>query len=1502
MTSGAVNGGGARPGRRFALLRLLWVTLYTVVVRLSVVCVTATLFLYFALNSAFVTQHAAALISDALPGTISVEQLRFGPSPDRVRVIGLEIRAPDGARVVAANWAAFRLPWWRIVHGLLVGRRGMDLQLWRAHLVGTDVLLDNDAQGRMRLVLAFADPDKPPSTEPSAPFRLRIDRLEAINTNCRMHMAGVRIDAAEGDFEGDFLFTSADGKAEMVYEVDDLLIAHAGMHLDAFDEAGLPQMASGTFAVRRMRGTLTDVDVRGAAMDTGATTARDVSVRVSWVPTSEVQIRHMKFETSSADPFVAGLLGPSYAFNAKGLGKMTWKAPLVLDGQMTVSGGGTLAGFPLRDFAGAIRLQMGHSDTDKIRVDGTDVVAHGFGGALRTPTLVYRMTHTMRHQVQTRLLLDRVSPAELLGSDPVAMAGAAVAAVEGALSGRADLKVDLGLVKGGSPPIDMDVNVDAELQLTRSERALYLRKALPKLHLRGGMRVAMGPDRGLQIDMRKLALAAAVKPDGSLDRRGRGEWITAHGKLDLQGADTSLGIEAHVPELRHLLEPLGVKGISGGVSLSKVAVGGSMQRPGLSGDLRLRNLHAYGYTVTDLRTRVRLADGTVTLQKLKAELPEGSLQGDFSAAVFGARVGELPRRRLVSGRNVRVGDLKLAPLLTKAGVRGIAGIANLTGARFDLNLDKPMASLRAVGQVQLRSLQARNQAIARLDTQLRFAAGRLDLEDLVIELPRRRLAFGVRVPGPRITGEVGLILAGTRYHVDLLVPQVNFNDFGDIARLKMPLRGQIGGHLLVDGDLRDLSLEADLQVGELAWGEILVGDAQVALRKARGGPMKMSSKRFFKDLLLLDGSQISFRRLMPEQMIMGVKADRLDPFGMLAMERPGGIKVKLDATSWVNVDLRPGKELFNVRTELPAGGAVVDPRHGLRPLNNTRPMVVVVRPDRVDIGSTFLAIGRDELELCGAFHYANEARGAKARLVMFASGTLDVIRVGPLADSMAAMDMRVDIAADPVVARDPAARCLTSLGAGRGAMRIAGPLNALVPHGVLQLQRSTLAPRGMGRDFVLSPGGQVVIGHDRNGELVTRIPEEHPLEVRIEDGWLKAWGLARMKGNAMHMLDLSLMANDISYLQPKMMSLTTSGGMRILGNDLARKDKDIMVRGGLQISEATYFKNHDKLGMMVTGLANREAAGSSESIFESLPWLKEIKLDLGVRASNFEVSSRFPLVKTDIELGTNLRVEGTVGAPRIRGRVALEPGSLITYTLVKRDFEVSRGTLDFGGEDWKQGFLDLSARTVIEVGEDVDTTTTSTMGIGLNTGGSGFGQDRKVIVQVQAAGTLDELMQAAGDGAGRKKDFKLQFSSSPPYEQGDIQSLIVTGRPLTGGSGGVFGSGATINLLVDDVAEAVTKMLLGSLSTKVEVGVLTSGGLSAKVKKNIGKAIKLSGQYTSGTDKTETRAALTIRINQNWSMEGMLRHELSTSAASALGNVYEGKAVYKVNLDKKWRK
>jgi len=471
------------------------------------------------------------------------------------------------------------------------------------------------------------------------------------------------------------------------------------------------------------------------------------------------------------------------------------------------------------------------------------------------------------------------------------------------------------------------------------------------------------------------------------------------------------------------------------------------------------------------------------------------------------------------------------------------------------------------------------------------------------------------------------------------------------------------------------------------------------------------------------------------------------------------------------------------------------------------------------------------------------------------------------------------------VSNDPGAACLAAIKQSEGALRIAGPLDALVMQGRLNLHRSTLTPRGFGREIVLNQGGELRFVRDAQGRINIQIPADQAVEGQLDDGHFKLWGSALFDSTTPLQVDMHMSGSDLSYLAPKQYSLVFTPNLRFIGSQLNLADRrKMLLKGSLVVTEAAYFANHDTLGQVMRGVQTRQADTYSKPLLERMPWLGNVGFDIDARGQNLEFLSRFPLVKTDMEMRMNTKVNGTLASPELSGRIEIIPGSVVTYSLVKRDFEVTRGALDLDG-DWRKAFLDVTAKTVIELDDDLGGNTNSATGIGPDLRDGSFASTNKVTVSVQAQGKL---------GAKNMKDFKLSFSSSPSYEQGDIQALIVTGQPLTGASGGALGQRSSINLLVDDVAEVLSKMLLSGFLDKVEVGVVVGGGVSAKVRKNIGKAIRLSGQYFSTAERAETRASFSFRISERLSMEGLLRADLTNSVASSTGNIYEGKLRYRV--------
>ena len=438
------------------------------------------------------------------------------------------------------------------------------------------------------------------------------------------------------------------------------------------------------------------------------------------------------------------------------------------------------------------------------------------------------------------------------------------------------------------------------------------------------------------------------------------------------------------------------------------------------------------------------------------------------------------------------------------------------------------------------------------------------------------------------------------------------------------------------------------------------------------------------------------------------------------------------------------------------------------------------------------------------------------------------------------------------------------------------------------LTASRLVPRGYGREISLAAGARIDLSSDDQGRLRIDIPTKAALEGRIDDGRFRLWGHALLDGYKAEDLDVFFDGVDLAYVAPKEYALVFSPSLRFrgtrLGEERARK---MLLSGEVIITEGQYSKSFDKFGKVIGGVRGRELDVYSEPLLDRMPWLGAIGFDLAVRGQNFEVLSRFPFGRTDLELGLDTRVRGSWAKPELYGRVEVLPGSLLTYSVVQREFEVTEGSIDFNGAVDK-AWLSLDARAEVTLEKDAAAAVSPTASVGPNLSSTGTGQANKVTVLVRVSGPLDD-----------PRLLNIQLSSIPTYDPADIQSLVLTGQLNTSGAGGSIGSRSSINFLTEDIAAAFSKMLLSAFVDSVSIGIPKAGGINAKVTTSLGKAIMLTGTvYQDGTGVRDTSATISIRLGEYWSLDGLLRSQPSSTSSSAGQNVnvYEAKLRYRVPL------
>lgn len=1468
-----------------AVARWLGASVYQLTIRAAVTVCTFALFVYFAVNSPSTVAWMGQALESALPGRIALRALRWGPSPGRLTVHDLRLADPTGHPVAELRKLEVELSWLPTLARLLQGDREVRVRADNLVLDGLSIRMELDPQGQLRLVQALVAPPEPPENkgEPR-PFSLVLDRVGVRDARYFMDLGGVRIDIAGLGFVGDFHLETdrAADAAQWGWTARGVQADNASLWLAGFETAGLAQLPGGRVQIGSAVGGPDDARLGDVRVFGEHTVLERGDIAVKWAPELDVKVRRGVLRTRTPEePFLGKMLGDLFAAEARFEGDVDVDAQGRSHVRGEVRGSGRMSGFDTRSVRATIDVHSPTLDGDIVDVVAKDVDIEAFGGRVRSDDVRYHFGADGLQTSRGRVTVERVSIAESLGSPAIGMSAEQTAPLAGTVDGAVD--VDVALRTGGPSGLWMQARTDLDVRVERDARTAMLGGVLPTLHFRGGVDTMMEPDaeppRPLWMRLREARVSDRLEGETGATT------VQLRGEVDLHDQTVAVEGDAALPDLAALLRPFGVKGVAGGLKIDELSVAGPYLRPTVRARLRGDRLVASGTHVDDLRTRLALDGDVLSLRGLGARLAQGQVGGDLDITLFSGDVTRVASPIRVAGRGVSVRDVELGPLLSGQGIRGVSGRARLEGLSFRVDLDHPARSLRAAGHLTVVGLAARFDRFDRLEADFRFGGGRLELPAFSLQIPPH-LRRGEPPVGltALVKGSASVGLERGDWSADLSLPTLHFVQFGDVRALQMPLLGSIEGTIHAEGARREVAIRSDVVLRGLAWDKIVLGDARLHIDKARDGPAVLSSDLFFPKFALREGSVVAFRGLVPEVVALQVVASRFDPWALLGLPPMNGLQPWVAGNAEVRFDFRPGQTVFAIEAQLPPGGAEVELQNGLDPIRNRLPATVRVLPDRVELDDTELVFGTEAVELCGTFFYPDDAKGLPSRVAYYLAGHVEVPRFGALADSLANLEFGFDIGPSADVERDPGARCLHGEASKRGAMRLSGPLDAIEPTGRAVLARSRVVPRGYGREIMLAEGAVLDFRRDKKGQLIFEIPRDKPLEGRIDDGRFKVWGTAQLDGYSPEDLDLHFDGVDLAYTVPKEYALVVTPTLRFRGRRL-RDDKrrDMLLSGTVLVNEGQYSKSFDKLGKVIGGVRGRELDGYSEPLLERMPWVGDIRFDLGVRGQNFEVLSRFPFGSTDLELGLDTRVRGTMATPELYGRVEVQPGSTLTYSVVRRDFEVTEGSIDFNGAVDK-AWLSLTARTEVPLPEDAGSSGSSSIGIGPNLTTASSNQTRKVVVTVRISGPLDD-----------PRRLTLSLSSTPSYGAADIQSLILTGQLQTANSAsGGLGSRASIGMFTEELSDAFQKMLLSAFVDSLTIGIPTEGGINAEITTNLGKAMTLKGRVYSTQTVLESSATFSLRLGERWSLEGLVRSSQQNGQTAT--NIYEAKLRYRVPL------
>lgn len=1514
-----------RPRRRVqrvlaAITRFVLHTMWGLFVRLPVAVMTVVLLAYFALNSPTLVARVVGEVSAGLRGELRVTALRFGPNPNHIQLIRPAVHAPDGTPVISAEWLDVQVDWTPLVRMALEQSAGpLAVRLPRAAIRGLELHIDEDEDGALRLTSAFEPATPQPESEPTT-LRLRLDALSLRESAYIMDIGDVGLKAHGIDIDGRVALDlgpspqSDDSGPRLFWSTTTFSARQLALKLDSLQKAGIPPFPVGAVAISEASGDLSRIQGAGISVDLPATRLRDMALQIDLGETVRVQGTGLDLTTSTASPFLGALLGPSFQARGKLKGDFEVTPEGAFVAQAKVHAGGRFAGFELPRVRGDVSFQTGHSETVQVAIEARALHVEGYGGSVDTPLLGYQMrAEDGAHMVKSNLRLRGFNAGGVLRESDIAMEGPVPTLLAGALDGRLDVDTTVALLGDDGDDDTVDVAVEfssyADLTLTRTADAEPLGAALPALHLRGGTELSMGRDRGPQVSFDRVELRSAPPeraPDAAVHE------LSIDGQLDTASMQAKLAIGVEIPELGELLGPLGIAGMSGSISLRDGALDGDVFDPAFTARFDARRLVAGGLPVGTVRAGLRLKDGSLQIRGLQVDGRLGRVRGRGELQLYDERLTALHPRLPLTMRDVALDGLVLPNVLRALHVPSaeqLRGVATARIGALRVELADPVRTVSLHADVHIDEPGFGDDVMREATTSVAMRRGVVTLDGINVELPG----------GSRVLGDARYDLNRSAYEANIDVPSVSFDLFRELAEANLPLHGEVALQGHVAGDRRDVAFEARVALADFRFDTITLGDAVIDLTKKRGEDATLTSPSFFEHLTLLEGSHVAFARGAPSRVEARFAARDLDPFATLGLPPIEGIAVRSRGNAKLVLDFRPGHDVFGMDVHVPAEGAVVDLGFGFEPLRNATALDVNIDPaglrfDRVEIvmgAETNDALGPSTREafrlgLCGGLDFGVGAEPdiddpGETVMRLYTSGGLDIPRVGPLAESMATLDVGFDIIPDPSAGKDAGATCLGDDIDERGWLRIAGPLDRLGVQGRLRTRDSVFAPRGFGRDIGIDAGAELHIRDLGDGRMQLQIPDAHPFNGRLEDGRFGIRGQTSIVDMAPETVDMKLDGVDVSYVVPREYTVVVSPTLAFTGRHLRDATRrKMLLEGDVMVTEGAYYRSFDRIAKVASGLADRELGRYSKPVTEIFPWINKIGMDLDVRGSAFEVASRFPVGRADLELDLGVHVFGTLGDLRVKDRVRIVQGSQLTYSVVKREFEVVRGSIDFNGDPSKM-YLDLEARATINASTSQAAGSTLAAGIGQDLTSSPTGQDNQIIVTVKLYGPIDmdPLDKSQGiDTSG----IVLELSSVPPYSEQDLQSLILTGALLTGDDGGF--APPSINILTDDLADAVSQLFLSAFVDNVSLGVTTRGGVQAVVDKTVGR-VKMYTQVTTGgsgqgTDNNASsyRAGFVFQISDRMSMEGLLRVGPNPNANDTQQqSTLEAKLRYRVPLD-----
>lgn len=1475
------------------LARGLVHTAYLIVFRSALYVLALYLVVYFFVNSTHfrgVFEPSISVVLDG--GHLEADHWRWGPLPWQGGAIDARCRTPRGDTVIEAAWAdgevdlSDLLRW--VFDAVVVGKEEpFRLHVTRGEAHGFIARLDFDETNHLALVDAFDAPDEIEGPGSGMEFRIRISNAKASDGRALLRFPNWSLDVDVEDAEAEIVVADTTRVGSRLVSIRR---GQGVIDLGADPETGRPRRLQPRLGRTHVQGFrwlgdgLDLVRVRTViddAMHVDATGAMSFAGAVpTFRGTAQVDVERVP---DAARALFGELLSGSFSVVARGEGAFDdIRADAVVR-----SPAATLAGVDFDDVGVSIDLRRESllpgerpyvlrlptvafaADGGRIRVDDFVWRPEWVSDPVQGPAGILPVSDLLT----ARVWLEDADVGAWLARLGVA---GAPAPAHGLASGHVELRAGRFAHADGA-----GWEAEAELATTVVWSGEGRWPVAPRYDIDGGVQFlerppAAGDDAGLQ--------GGLVVTGRDLRLRSGKDELRLDGGLSVSSGALDFSASGAVGHVAGLAAAFGLPNVDGRLRLQEARVRGSVAAPTGEGRVQLESLVVDGARVGDVSASLALVDGSLRVRRLVAEGPWGHIDGAATLQVLPGSVraraakerppdpsGRARQRANGADSDARgtpvgrygVDDLHAEGILLDQVLpgRGLAGTANLTIGRLTGDLQAPLRSLRGGGRLVVRDLRAAGERFRR-------AEATLEANDRTVALRDIR---GVLAGGGRLRGDLSWEKRTGHVMAELHVPPLPLTAFALLGVDDWPAESDLGLDLRVEGDLTDPAIEgrvrfrgARARLSRRDGGQWLrIGDAEVQLHREPGGDLRLTSASFFPGFQLLDGSRVAFRGVSPRDALVRIGAVDWDPARLLPWMAAVDAEAAISAETEIRADLRTGD--WGIALDAPVGGLRFRLQKGRVEFVNPEPLNARVGPGGVVLPGFVLAGSEgSRLVVCGSV-----AGDGAIDFAVSGDVTAEPVRV-LLRRTFSRLEGRLRLTGDDD--RRPAACGSDVLWEGGGALLVSGDVRTPQLLGRVELLGLHAQPRGFGREITLSRSAVLHVSPGRPGMTRISMPRHEAVSGAVEDGTFALWGWAELRDFLPSNGKLEFEGTDLYYSAPKNFNATFNPRLTFTFENMDDPERRTSaLTGDVDITEGAYYRSFDTLARAFGGALSREQATPTQSLARAVPALADTALDIRVTGQNVIVTSGFTFGTTDLELRIDVKVRGTLARPLLWDRIEIVPGGLITYKIVRREFEVVRGVLDFRG-DPEAPRLDVEARTEIEYYDDRSGSLSTLDSAPLD-------DERVVTITVKVEGTYPEI------------DVDL-LSDERGWDPSDLQSFILTGAPATSTRGAR--AARSINLFTEDLANLAHKLLLSAFVDAITLGVTPEGGIDWGVIASLGRNLKLRTRVIQqGADK-QYRARFEFRITERLSLEGQLK--VNEENAETV-KTYESKLRYRIPLD-----